>query len=337
MRNLGSVRHRQSWPLLVQALDDRHPDIQLVALRALAALGALESFPLLRERLHAVIQGKSTSPPLQVLQAAMVSFDLKCLPALLPSLRHPDRNVRLHATEILLTIVRREAARMPSHAVTSSLLTPEIEDLLASELAVDTRAAVRARAAEVVVFLGDPRATPMLREFLRDQHWFVRLRAVQALDYWRPAVAPLHLDLRECLSDPHWRVREAAIRALISLGQQGKRQIYEHFLTSQDRASCEQIVEVIERSGLMSALVEEYSSGTKGVDALMVEQLASETAPLGLSGVLRTVNSETRQKFLDRFLPCAEAKLRFLGDTQFDMELPISRQQVLDFPSYMAA
>ena len=87
----------------------------------------------------------------------------------------------------------------------------------------------------------------------------------------------------------------------------------------------------------MFTLVEEYGSGTKGVDALMVEQLASEAAPLGLSGVLRTLNSDLRQKFLDRFLPYEEAKMRFLGEAVSDLENPISPQQVLEFLSYVAA
>jgi len=39
---------------------------------------------------------------------------------------------------------------------------------------------------------------------------------------------------------------------------------------------------------MMSALVEEYGAGTQGVEALLVEQLASAAAPLGISGVLRT-------------------------------------------------
>ena len=32
IRNLGMLRHRPSWPLLANSLDDRHRDIQLVAL-----------------------------------------------------------------------------------------------------------------------------------------------------------------------------------------------------------------------------------------------------------------------------------------------------------------
>lgn len=63
IRNLGKLRHQPSWPLLVNALGDAHPDIQLVALRSLAAVGAPEGFHVLRDRLHAVVQGESSSPP----------------------------------------------------------------------------------------------------------------------------------------------------------------------------------------------------------------------------------------------------------------------------------
>ncbi len=338
IRNLGTLRHRPSWPLLVKALDDRHPDIQLVALRSLAALGAPESFPVLRDRLQAVIQGKTPSPPLQALQVAIASFDLTCGPGLLLSLRHPDRQIRLCATEILRTMVRREAARQPRLALTPELLSPQMVELLLTGLSVDTSAEVRARVAEVMVFLPDPRATPVLRDLLLDHQWFVRLRTVRALAHLRQAAAPLHLDIRECLRDPHWRVREAATQTLISLGQKGKHQLYEHFLTSPDRTTREQIVEVIERTGMMSAMVEEYSEGTKGVDALMVEQLAGEAAPLGLSGLLPTLSPEMRQKFLDRFLPSAQSMTRFLEEeAQPDVESVISLQQVLAFPPYLAA
>ncbi|MGA2985463.1 MAG: HEAT repeat domain-containing protein [Terriglobia bacterium] len=337
IRNLGSLHHQPSWPVLVNALNDRHQDIQSVALRSLAAVGAPESFPVLRDRLHAVAQDKSLSPPLQGLLAAMVSFDLNCAPALLPSLRHPDRQIRLHATEILQTMVRRKAASQPGFTLTPEPLTPQIVEWLLAGLAVDTCSATRARAAEVIVFLADARATPVLRNLLIDHQWFVRLRTVQALAQLRQAAAPLHMDIRECLRDPHWRVREAAIQTLISLGPEGKHQLYEHFLTSPDSITREQIVEVIERTGLMSALVEEYSAGAKGVVALMVEQLASDAAPLGLSGILRTLNPGIRLKFLERFLPYAEAHMRFLEEKQPDGEIPIGPQHVLEFPLRLAS
>ncbi len=338
MRNLGALRHRPSWPLLIKALDDRHSEVQFVALRALASLGAAESFPLLCERLQAVLLGQSASPPAHGLQAAMVGFDLTCAPALLPSLRHEDRQIRLHSTEILRAMVHREAARQPRLTLTHELLTPPLAEWLLTELAVDASAETRARAAEIVVYLADPRTTPVLRNLLIDDQWFVRLRTVQALVNLCQAAAPLRLDIRECLRDPHWRVREAAIHTLISLGPEGRVQLYEHFLTSPNHPAQEQTVEVIERTGLMSDLVEQYSSGAKGVDALMVEQLASEAAPLGLSGILRTLNPDVRVKFLDRFLPYAEARMRFLHEgVEPAVESYISPQHVLNFPPELAA
>jgi hypothetical protein len=337
IRNLGRLRHRASWPLLVNALDDRQRDIQLLALRSLAAVGAPESFPVLRERLHEAAQGKFPSPPIQALRAAMVSFDLSCAPSLLPSLRHPDRQVRLHAIEILQTMVCRKAARQPGFTLTAGLLTPPVVEVLLAGLAVDTSAEIRASAAETLVFLSDPRTTPVLCNLLRDRQWLVRQRTVRALARSHLTAASLHLEIRECLRDPHWRVRETAIQTLIALGRRGKRQLYEHFLTSRDDATSKQIVEVIERTGLMTALVEEYSAGTKGVDALVVEHLASEKAPLGLSGILRTLHPETRKKFLERFLPYAEAKMRFLKEAQPEGEINIQLQQALEFLPHLAA
>ena len=337
IRNLGKLRHRASWPILVDAVDDRHRDIQLLALRSLAAMGAPESFPVLRERLHAAVQGKSSSLPLQGLRAAMVSFDLSRAPALLPSLRHPDHQIRLHAIEILRAMVCREAASQPHFTLTQNLLTPPLVELLLTLLAADISAEIRARAGEVIVFLADARAKSVLHNLLLDGQWVVRQSTAHALAQSPRTAASLHLEIRECLRDPHWRVRETAIQTLIALGRGGKRQVYEHFLTSRDDATCKQIVEVIERTGLMSALVEQYGAGTKGVEALMVEHLASQSAPRGLSGILGSLHPESRKKFLKRFLPFAEAKMRFLKATQAEGEGPIQLQQALEFLPHLVA
>ncbi len=337
IRNLGKLRHQPSWPLLVNALGDAHPDIQLVALRSLAAVGAPEGFHVLRDRLHAVVQGESSSPPIQSLLAAMASFDLACLPALLPSLCHANRQIRLHATEILQTMVCREAVRQPCFTLTEKLLTRPMMELLLTGLAADVSAEIRARTAEVLVFLDDPRATPVLHNLLVDPQWFVRLRTLRALAHLRQAAAPLRLDIRDFLSNPHWQVREAAIHTLISLGEEERHQLYEYYLTCLDRTIREQIVEVIQRTGLMSALVEEYCKGTKGVDALMVEQLATDAAPTGLAGTFRMLSPEVCQKFLDRFLPYAMSRGRLRDENRLEGEKPTTPQNVLEFPPYVAA
>jgi hypothetical protein len=337
IRNLGKLRHRPSWPLMVHAVNDHHPDIQSLALRSLGAMGVADSFPLLCQRLQTVIQEKSSLPPLTALRAAMANFDLSCAPALLPLLRHPDRHLRMQAMEILRSMVSREAHRRPRLSLTRELLTPEMVNLLLTVLAVDLSAEIRARAADIIVYVADPRSTSVLHDLLLDHHWFVRLHTVRALAHLRHSTEPEHLQVGDCLRDPHWQVRETAIHTLLAFGQHGRDQLYKYFLTSTDAGTRAQIVEVMERTGLMSALVEKYSAGIKGVDALMVEHLASETVPMGLSGILRTLNPEIHQKFLDRFLPYAEAKMRFLKETHSDAEGANSLQQILQFPPHLAA
>jgi HEAT repeat protein len=335
IRNLGILRYRPSWGLLVNALDDRHADIQLVALRSLAAIGAPGSFEILQERLHAVVQGKSPSPPLQSLQIAMAGFDLACAPVLLPSLRHTDRQIRLQGTEILRAMVCREAGSQPRRV--RKFLTPPMVELLLTGLAVDPSSEIRARAAEVIVFLDDLRATPVLGKLLLDHQWFVRLRTVRALAHCRPDLRPPHRDILACLCDAHWRVREAAIQTLTILGKEGKHQLYEHFLNSSNRTTRKQIVEVIERTGLMSAIVEEYSGGTASMDARMIEQLATDAAPMGLSGVLRTLNPEIRQKFLDRFIPYAQSRMTLPDAVGLIVENAGNHQSILETPPPLAA
>jgi hypothetical protein len=337
IRNLGKLRHRPSWPLLVKALDDRHPDIQLVALRSLASLGAPDSFPALRDRLHAVVEGACSCPPRLALSCALASFDLSCLPALLPSLRHSNRQIRLHAAEILRAMICREADRPPGRAITQEILTPRVVEVLLSELAVDTSSAIRACAAKAIVLLADLRAMPVLRNLLIDYRWFVRLVTLQALRQLRQANTPLHQDICECLRDFHWQVREAAVETLISFGPESQRQLFEYFLSCTDRMTRVQIIEVIERTGLISTLIEEYNAGKNGSDALMIKQLAGAEG----SGILRRLSPEIRQQFLGRIAPSLEssieAKSRFLKEGQPEVESTTSLKQDHEWPTHLAA
>lgn len=337
IRNLGILHHHPSWAFLAKSLDDNHADIQLVALRSLAELGAVEGFHVLRERIHAVVLGEASSPPVPSLLAAMASFDLTCAPDLLPSLSHSNRQIRLHTTEVLRMMVCREAVRQPHFNLTEELITPPMVEVLVTGLAVDVSAEIRARAAEVLVYLSDQRAPHALHNLLLDSQWFVRLRTLRAVAHLRHAVPPLNLDIRNFLGDPHWQMREAAIQALISLGYEERLELYEFYLSTPDRSVRQQIAEVIQRSGLMSELVEEYSTGVKGVNALMMEELASHVAPTGLSGVLRNLDLEMRQKFLERFLPIAQSRMALSDNARLKLGISSNLQEALEFPPKLAA
>src|SRR5947199_292868 len=51
-QQLGVIRHRPSWPLLVRALSDVHPDVCRVAAASLAAIGEPASLAAILDRLH---------------------------------------------------------------------------------------------------------------------------------------------------------------------------------------------------------------------------------------------------------------------------------------------
>jgi HEAT repeat protein len=337
IRNLGILRHHPSWPLLVKALDDPHADIQTVTLNALAAIRAPGSFRVLMERLQAVALGRRATPPLPSLQAALACFDVAFCSDLLPALRHPHRRIRFLAIELLRLIVRRETAQDPLFLLTKENLSPEITDLLLTDLYRDAIGEVRGRVAEVIAFLADPRAPTALFELCFDEQWYVRLRAVRALAHPRHNTPLLLLGIRDCLRDAQWRVREAAVHTLIALGPSGKQQLYEHFLTSDDQAMREQIVEVFERTGLMASLIEAYSQGTCGVEALVVEQIASGAAPLGLPEVLRTAVPHVRLKFTERFVHYSRFKMRLQMGAPPEAAALVARQKMLEFPPALAA
>jgi hypothetical protein len=337
IRNLGALRHQPSWPLLFRYLDDPHPDIQSVALRALATIAAPRSFPALVSRLHAAVLGKSTSPSPRTLRAALASFNLSCSTALISSLCHPYRRIRSLATSVLLVMVCREASLDPYFLLRPEVCSPGIAETLLTNLWRDPSAEVRGRAAEVIAFLADPRATSVLHKLLYDPQWYVRLRALRALARPHHSAPHLLLGIRDSLRDPHWRVREAAMQTLISLGRRGRRHLYEHFLISQDQVTREQIVEMIERSGLMATLVKEYGEGAGGVEALIVEQFASEAAPFGLSEVLRVSDPQVRHKFMERFLPVAHIRMQIQKGKALEPGVGMDLQQDLEFPAVAAA
>jgi hypothetical protein len=337
IRNLGVLRHQPSWPLLIEALDDRHPDVQSVALRSLASIRARGSFPVLLERLQAVVLGDLPAPPRQVLLATLASFDPSCGAALLPLLRQDKWELRFIAIDILRGMVCRSAALEPNFQLSSEALAPEISDLLLTDLWRDTSAEVRGRAGEVIAFLPNPRSTTVIHKLLSDPQWYVRLHTVQALTSQRHSNALMLPGIRDCLRDSHWRVREAAIHTLIALGARGRQELYENFLISDDQLIRGQIVEVMEGTGLMAWLVAEYGEGKGGLGALMVEQLARGAAPRGLPEIIRMSPPSARQKFRERFLPYTHLQMQRQEEATPNPAVEANQQSPLEFPPVLAA
>jgi HEAT repeat protein len=299
-RNLGALRDQASWPLLVQALDDPHPDVQAVALRSLAAIQEPQSFPGLVERLHAAVLGNSPLISPRAFAAALASFPLSQVLGLLPSLRHPHARIRSLATDILREMVKRQVASDGDFVLDPALFPRELTDLFLTELASDPDPEVRGRAVAVIAHLDPARSAPVLRELLDDPAWFVRLRTLRAFAERRGS--PELGEISRRLTDPHWAVREAAAQALLAFGPEGVDKLLEHFLNSGNPAGQEQVVEEMQRAGLIPLLLERYGNDTHGREARVIEQLLSLGVTSCLLGVLKnSSDAHLRKKFLEEF------------------------------------
>jgi len=298
--NLGIIQHRASWPLLVKALEDSHPDVQAVAVRSLASIQEPASFAPLVERLNAVILKPSTRISLRSIKTALVSFPLKQTAGLAASLAHQHRRIRFLATDIIREIVERQSAWEEDFVLDANVFPQELGEIFLGQLCFDENPDVRARAASVISHLSDARSTPVLLTLLEDAQWFVRLHAVRALAKRKYlSQAP---QIAQRMTDPHWMVREAAARTLLVFGRVGSDQLAAHFLATQDRYSQEQIADEMQRAGLIPNLLAQYGGEAPGTEGKVIEQLVQMGKTSYIVSVLQSSSDQKlRRKFLMTF------------------------------------
>ena len=298
--NLGVIKHRASWQLLVKALGDPHPDVQAVAVRSLAGIQEAESFAALVSKLQEIIQKPSETLSLRSVKTALVNFPLSQMRALLPSLKHKHRRVRFFATDVIREVVERQAAWEEDFVLDIKNFPLELTEIFLDQLGFDENPDVRARSAAIIAHLADARATPVLLTLLEDTQWFVRMHTVRALAKRKfLSQAP---QVARRLTDSHWTVREAAARTLLVFGRVGSEQLAQHFLSTEDRYSREQIADEMQRAGLVPTLIAQYGAEREGASTRVIDLLVQmgKTSYL-LWAIENNPDLEIRKKFLVHF------------------------------------
>jgi HEAT repeat protein len=280
------LRHQPSWPVLLKALDDPHPDVQQVALRSLAAIREPESFPTVLDRLHQAVTEDHSSLSLYSLKAALAKFSLSQAPQLLPSLRHPHLRIRLAAAEIF-----REMAKSDSEGRLALVQYKDAFDRELAMLLADADPELRTTAAEVIALLDAVVSSSVMCQVLQDPQWSVRTGALRAAAK-QPRLLPLG-EVQRFLTDPNRMVRQAALRALLAYGCEGVSRLYEHFLATENKALRQEIIEELERSGLVLSLLQNYGDSPGNLETRVVEQFVTMGATRNLHAALS--NSSGRQ------------------------------------------
>ena len=146
----------------------------------------------------------------------------------------------------------------------------------------DKSVEVRARSARVIRHFHDAAAVVSLRALLRDESEFVRLHTVRACA--DPYYSELIGDIARCITDQRWRVREASAKTLAAFGDAGKRQMAQYFLDTSDQFACEQMVEQMERSGIIFEMLP--ALGSEERDQTLTGNVFAKMVGMGRTALL---------------------------------------------------
>ncbi len=287
---LGRIEHQPSWPLLVSALEDPHPDVRSVAARALGAIREPRSFPGLLRHLHQAVLTPSSRLSYRTLKTSLAQFPLDQAIELLASLEHPHPRIRFAATDLIREMVASQAAAQPDFTLAPPVFPSQLACVFLHRLAADSDPDIRARAAAVIgrfaemVYAASETPAQVLAKLADDSCWFVRMHAVRTMAGSRRADRAAVI--RPRLTDPHWRVRQEAARSMFDLGEEGIGQLIDHLLETEDRHSREQVAEQIQQNGYIRGLLDRYAAGATR-ERRVIEQLVWMDRTSHLLSVLR--------------------------------------------------
>jgi HEAT repeat protein len=224
MLALGAMRLPEAIAPLSEALDDWRMGTRMTAVRALGRTCLAEAAEAILET-HMV---GGLKVPADTVANALLRCYMDQPEALLPYLRRS-----LGESRELLARVAGELA------------TPGMADEMIL-LAEDPRPEVRACAARALVAAPLPVAIPALANLVRDEVWFVRLRAVSALNqFLHPRAIPI---LLEAVRDSHRMVRLMAAASLAKFEHETV-EILTSVVDSRDRYALHAMISALELGG----------------------------------------------------------------------------------------
>ncbi|MGA3088426.1 MAG: HEAT repeat domain-containing protein [Terriglobales bacterium] len=255
---LGRTRAPEAVPALVEALESSSEDTRVAAVRALGRISSPQAALPLLDRF---VDGE-----LHVPQHTLKNALLNCCrgePQVLVPYLH---RVSLRPRELIARVL-------------GELADPGLgEELLI--LAADPLPEVRASAARALAKVQPEISFPVLSTLAVDAEWFVRLRAVIAMSSLDHA-GKIHVLLR-ALCDLNRHVRQRAAWTLARM-HQGKEEILEKVVATQDNYALQAFLSELERCGSLEAALDGLgdvvdqapgSAGVENVAAVVREHFA---------------------------------------------------------------
>jgi hypothetical protein len=257
MLALGAMRVPEAIAPLAEALDDWQFDTRITAVQSLGRTALLEAAEPLIE-MHTL--GKLRLPSDPVANALTRCF--------------------LEQPEAILSYLRRSAgeSRELLARVASGLATPGMVDEMVL-LAGDPLPEVRACAARALAVAELPLSIPVLSNLIRDETWFVRLRAVTSLNQIpHPRAIPALID---ALRDSNRLVRTRAAAAIAKFEHETL-EVLQMVVDSRDRYALRAMISAVELSGGFEKVIAQLTDPTLHDEAAAMLLYALREGSAGL-------------------------------------------------------
>jgi HEAT repeat protein len=249
---LGHLDPSFAQVFMREALNDPSPYVGRANIAAMGHHQQAYEVPVLLQLLRQTVKGSNDLPAASV-KAALVRYSISHLGQFVPFLKDEDAYYRF-----LLVDSIREICEGAKFALTAQDFPENLYQWFLDHGAQDPSVDVRARSARVIRYFHDPAAALTLRALLLDQNEFVRLHTVRACA--DPYYSELISDIIRRITDPRWRVREASVKTLALFGKAGRQQLASYFLNTPDKFASEQIVEEMQRGGIIAEMLPALSS-----------------------------------------------------------------------------
>lgn len=286
---LGYLNSPNALGILNQALYNRDNDIAYFSLVSLGHIKNKESAKILL----ANINNKKFNS--YKIASILEHFPPDIAEILIKSLEDQDENLRLWSIRLLSRFKPRECAK-------------RISDFIA-----DSSADIRAAACECLGEIAAGGFNEAIRKCLNDNIWYVRLKAVIAIE--KILGAKSITDIAPLLKDRHWFLREKVKEIMIKHFFKSivfiKRLLLEE---NQDvKQSC---VEIMDGSGYRNKILNDIVSGdikTQDKARLWLKAMIKAGAHFGLEGILSKYSPDMRQKILNAIAAVDKDKAEDIG------------------------
>ena len=259
-----------------EALSDPSPFVARANIAAMGHNPRQYELPFLLGLLKSAIQG-SNNLALAPLKNALVRYPMGYLDQFIPLLDDPNPLCRFAIVDCI-----GQVCNAAPHTLKASHFPEQLYRWFVEEAPQDTSVEVQSRSARVIRHFHDAAAVRTLRVLLRNENEFVRLHAVRACA--DPYYSELVGDIAKGIIDMRWRVREASVKTLSTFGKTGRRHLAHYFLDTSDQFASEQIIEQMERSGVIFEMVS--SLGEENDDAILADDVCAKMVRMGRTALL---------------------------------------------------